>query len=312
MYVFGIDLGGTNIAVGLLNEKYEMIAHDSTPTLVERGFDAIIDDMGMLMHRLLNKTGISENEIKYIGIGTPGTGNNDTGLANDNNNIGWKNFPLRAKIQKHLNKPVFMGNDANVAALAEYKMGSGKGSKNFLMLTLGTGVGGGLIIDGKLYTGSHFIGGELGHMVLRAGGDKCGCGMNGCIEAYCSASALIRHAKENLALHPESIINRAEKISARTVIDAAKAGDKYGIEIFDQYVSDLSDALTGFVNFLDPDVIALGGGVANAGEFLFAPLIRNFKQNAIFAEFVGTKLVKAEMGNDAGIIGAALLGEEYM
>lgn len=309
MYTIGIDLGGTNIAVGLVDENYKIVARDSTPTKIGRDYDDIVKDMGEVANKLLKDNNVSLDEIKYVGIGAPGILDNEKGIATDNSNFHWVNYPIREKLQKYIDKPVYLGNDANVAAWAEYIGGCGKGTKNFLMLTLGTGVGGGIILNGKLHSGSHNIGAEIGHTTFKAGGNLCGCGNKGCVEAYCSATALIKMAEKDVDKYPESVIYKAEKINARVVVDAAREGDEYGVKLFNEYTSNLAQVLASMVNFLDPDVIALGGGVANAGEFLLEPVRKEMVNYITFASMMDTKVLKAEMGNDAGIIGAALLGE---
>ncbi len=309
MYTIGIDLGGTNIAVGLVDEKYNIVARDSVPTQIDRDYDEIIKDMGEVSIKLLKDNNVSLDEIKYVGIGAPGVLDNENGIATDNSNFHWENYPIRQKLQKYIDKPIYLGNDANVAAWAEYISGCGKGTKNFLMLTLGTGVGGGIILNGKLHSGSHNIGAEIGHTTFIAGGNQCGCGNKGCVEAYCSATALIKMAKKDVDKHPDSVIAKAEKINARVVVDAARENDEYGVKLFDEYVSNLAQVCASIINFLDPDVIALGGGVANAGDFLIDKVSAEVPKYVTFSGMMGTKILKAEMGNDAGIIGAALLGE---
>lgn len=309
MYTIGIDLGGTNIAVGLVDEKYNIVARDSVPTQIGRDYDEIIKDMGEVSIKLLKDNNVSLDEIKYVGIGAPGVLDNENGIATDNSNFHWQNYPIRQKLQKYIDKPIYLGNDANVAAWAEYISGCGKGTKNFLMLTLGTGVGGGIILNGKLHSGSHNIGAEIGHTTFIAGGNQCGCGNKGCVEAYCSATALIKMAKKDVDKHPDSVIAKAEKINARVVVDAARENDEYGVKLFDEYVSNLAQVCASIINFLDPDVIALGGGVANAGDFLIDKVSAEVPKYVTFSGMMGTKILKAEMGNDAGIIGAALLGE---
>ncbi|MBR2860632.1 MAG: ROK family glucokinase [Clostridia bacterium] len=309
MYKIGIDLGGTNIAVGIVNENCQIIAKDSTPTKADRPYDEIVNDICLVVKRVLDNNGISLDEVSSIGFGSPGILDNEKGTVTDNSNIHWENYPIKEKIQKQINKPVYMGNDANVAAWAEYLGGAGRGSKNMIMLTLGTGIGGGIIIEGKLITGSHNIGAEIGHSLLVADGEQCGCGNKGCIEAYCSATALIKFAKRNLKDNPDSSLAKKEHINAKTVIDAAKAGDRYASEIFDDYTTNLARFLGSLINFLDPDIIVLGGGVANAGEFLLEPLRKKTPAYTVFPQLTNTNIVKAALGNDAGIIGAALLGE---
>ena len=309
MYTIGVDLGGTNIAAGVVNENCEIVFRGSVPTNAGRDFDEIIKDMGGLINKLLADNNISPEEVKYVGIGAPGVLDNEAGTVTDNSNIKWVNYPIREKLQQYINKPVFLGNDANVAAWAEYMGGVGRGTKNFLMLTLGTGVGGGMVLNGKLYTGSHNIGAEIGHTTFKAGGAQCGCGNHGCIEAYCSATALIKRAKAALEKDNDSSLAKAAKISAKTVVDAAAAGDRLAVKIFDEYTDDLAQVIASMINFLDPDVIALGGGVANAGEFLLKPVREKYPKYVTFRAMEKTQVLAAKMGNDAGIIGSAVLGE---
>lgn len=310
MYNVGVDLGGTNIAVGLVNENCEIVYRGSVPTNAGRDFDEIIKDMGGLINKLISENNIDLSLIKSVGIGAPGILDNEKGTVTDNSNIKWVNYPIREKLQQYIDKPVYLGNDANVAAWAEYVGGCGKGTKNFLMLTLGTGVGGGMVLNGKLYTGSHNIGAELGHTSFKAGGEKCGCGTKGCIEAYCSATALIRRAKKALEESPESVMAQAEKISAKTVVDAAVSGDATAVKVFEEYTEDLANVIGSMINFLDPDVIALGGGVANAGDVLLEPVRNKYRKYVAFAPIENTKVLAARMGNDAGIVGSAMLGEQ--
>lgn len=309
MYTIGVDLGGTNIAAGVVNENCEIVFRGSVPTNAGRDFDEIVKDMGGLINKLLADSNISPEEVKYVGIGAPGVLDNEAGTVTDNSNIKWVNYPIREKLQQYINKPVFLGNDANVAAWAEYMGGVGRGTKNFLMLTLGTGVGGGMVLNGKLYTGSHNIGAEIGHTTFKAGGAQCGCGNHGCIEAYCSATALIKRAKAALEKDSDSSLAKAAKISAKTVVDAAAAGDRLALKIFDEYTDDLAQVIASMINFLDPDVIALGGGVANAGEFLLKPVREKYPRYVTFRAMEKTRVLAAKMGNDAGIIGSAVLGE---
>ncbi len=309
MYTIGVDLGGTNIAVGLVDENYKIVNRMSTSTDTQGRFDVIMKDMGEIVNKLIKESGITVDDVKYVGIGAPGVLDNEKGTASDNSNIHWENFPIRQELQKYIDKPVYLGNDANVAAWAEYVSGCGKGAKNFLMLTLGTGVGGGIILNGKLHTGSNNIGAEIGHTTFKAGGNQCGCGNKGCVEAYCSATALIKAAKKDLDKHPDSVIAKADKVTARVVVDAARDKDEYGVMLFDEYTDNLAQVIASIINFLDPDVVALGGGVANAGEFLLEPVRAKIPQHVTFASMMQTKVLRAEMGNDAGIIGAALLGE---
>ncbi len=308
-YSIGVDLGGTNIAAGIVDENGKIVFRGSVPTDENRNYDKIMKDMGDLVNKLIVDSKIPFDDIKSVGIGAPGVLDNEAGTVYDNSNIHWVDFPIRAKLQQYIDKPVFLGNDANVAAWAEFKSGCGKGTKNFMMLTLGTGVGGGIVINNQLITGSHNIGAEIGHVAFKSGGELCGCGNKGCIEAYCSATALIKMAQKAIKDNPNSEIAKANKIDAKVVVDAYTHGDKLGTKLFNEYVDNLAHVIGSMINFLDPDVIALGGGVANAGETLLAPLRERFPQYVTFSLRQQTKIMKAEMGNDAGIIGAAMLGE---
>lgn len=308
-YSVGVDLGGTNIAAGIVDENGKIVFRGSVPTDTDRDFDKIMEDMGNLINKLILDSKIPQEDIKSIGIGAPGVLDNELGTVYDNSNIHWEDYPIRAKLQQYTDKPIFLGNDANVAAWAEFKSGCGKGTNNFIMLTLGTGVGGGIVINNQLITGSHNIGAEIGHVALKSGGELCGCGNRGCIEAYCSATALIKMAKKHVCNYPDSEISKASHIEAKTVVDAYINGDELGTKLFNEYVDNLAHTIGSLVNFLDPDVIALGGGVANAGETLLKPLRERFPEYVTFKPRQNTKVLKAEMGNDAGIVGAAMLGK---
>jgi len=312
-YTIGVDLGGTKIAVGIVNKENKLIDKGSVPTFSERGFAPIMKDMGELINSLLNKNNILIEECEYVGIGSPGLTNTETGYMTDNANLHWTNVPMRTELQKYIPLPIHIDNDANVAAWAEYKLGCGKGTKNFVAVTLGTGVGSGVVINNTLYSGSHRAGAELGHMLFEKDGYLCGCGKKGCVEKYCSASAIIFKTKELLATgkYNDSVLAliNSDILSARDVIDASKQGDKLALDVFIWYVDNLALFVTSIFNIFDPDVIALGGGVANAGEYLLAPLHEKIKDYLLIENVPYAKVKIAEMGNDAGIFGAALIGK---
>jgi glucokinase len=258
---------------------------------------------------------IKLSEFKNIGIGIPGMVDDENGVVVYCPNVNFKNIPLRKEIQKYINLPVYIGNDANCAALAESIKGASKGVKNSIMITLGTGVGGGIIINKKLYTGFNGSAAELGHMVIMVDGETCGCGRKGCFEAYASGTALINQAKRACLKHPESLIanlveNNLDKINAKIPFDAAKKGDKTAEELINQYIKYLSEGLTNLINIFQPEIVVIGGGINREGEYLLKPLKAMIKERVYGRDFLTIPEIKvAQLGNDAGIVGAAMLGK---
>ena len=313
MYNIGIDLGGTNIVASVVNEDYRILGTGKTPTSTPRSADEIFDDIAAMCREAMDKAGVTINDISSIGMGTPGTVNGE-GVIEFANNLGFNNVPARDMHKERLvDLPVFIANDANCAALGEAYAGCGNGSKNFVAVTLGTGVGSGIIVDGKIVTGVNFAGGECGHMVIMVDGEACTCGRRGCWEAYASATALIRQTKEAMEKYPDSVMHelaKAEgKVSGRTAFDAMRKGDIAGIEVVDNYIKYVACGLIDIVNALQPEIICVGGGICNEGDTLMTPLKRfvQAERYSIHSK-IQTKIMKAELGNDAGVIGAALLG----
>ncbi len=315
MYYIGVDLGGTGIKAGLVDENGRLICKNSIPTGAGRHYAEIIKDMAMLAAKAVKDGGADIKEVKSIGIGSPGTPNNKEGVLVYTNNINFRNVPMRAEMQKYINFPVFIENDANCAALAESVAGAAKGADSSITITLGTGVGGGAIINGKIYSGFNFAGPEMGHMVIVADGEYCTCGRLGCWEAYASATAIIRETRKAAADNNKSIINKLvegdlDRIDAKTAFDAAKQDDEEGRRIVDWYIKYLGEGITNIINMFQPEVFVIGGGVSKEGEYLLEPLRRYADEKQYAREEVPhTKIVKAQMGNDAGIIGAAMLGK---
>ncbi|MBP3380501.1 MAG: ROK family glucokinase [Ruminococcus sp.] len=312
-YYVGIDLGGTNIVAGVVDENYSIVAKASTKTNCPRPEKEIADDMAKMAVQAVENAGLTMEQIEWVGIGTPGIANSSTGIIEYASNLGFKNTPMVKYIQETIDKPVFIENDANAAAYGEYVAGAAKGAKNAVCITLGTGVGGGIIVDGKIYAGSNFAGAEIGHTVIEVDGAQCSCGRKGCFEAYSSATGLIRMTKEAIAADPEGIMAKlaAErgKVNARTAFDAMRAGDAGAKAVVDKYIKYLAAGITNTINIFQPDVLCVGGGVSNEGDPLLLPMkaiverevyTRNSEKN--------TKIVIASLGNDAGIIGAAFLG----
>ena len=312
-YYVGIDLGGTNIVAGVVDEEYNIIAKASTKTNCPRPEKEIADDMAKMALQAVKNANLDISDIEWIGIGTPGIANSTTGIIERANNLGFENTPMVKYISESIDKPVFIENDANAAAYGEYVAGAAKGAKNAVCITLGTGVGGGIIVDGKIYAGSNFAGAEIGHTVIEVDGAQCSCGRKGCFEAYSSATGLIRMSKEAMAQFPESIMNKmAEekgKVTARTSFDAMRAGDKPAKDVVDKYIKYLAAGITNTINIFQPDVLCIGGGVCNEGDPLLLP-VKALVEKEDFASNSAnrTEIVIAKLGNDAGIIGAAFLG----
>lgn len=316
MYTIGIDLGGTNIVASVVDDDYNIIGTSKTPTNSPRSADEIFDDIADICEEAVKAAGLTMEDIDSVGMGTPGTVNQD-GIIEFANNLAFNNVPARTMLAKRINKPeekVFIENDANCAALGEAYAGCGNGAKDFVAVTLGTGVGSGVIIGGKIVNGVNYAGGECGHMVIVVDGEQCSCGRKGCWEAYASATALIRQTKKAMEEYPDSLMHKLAKeegkVSGRTAFDAMRLGDIAGIKVVDDYIKYVACGLINIVNALQPEIICIGGGICNEGETLMKPL-RRFVQSERYSihSKIQTKIVKAELGNDAGVIGAALLGK---
>jgi glucokinase len=316
MYNIGIDLGGTNIAIGIVDENYKIVLKDKVPTRTERPTSEIIDDMANLCKSLVERLNITFDDIGYAGIAAPGSIDPVNGVVRYANNIKMSNYPIADELKKRIPlKKVYLENDANAAALAEAKAGAGKGLNDVIMITLGTGVGGGIVIGGKLYSGFNYAGAELGHTVIEVNGRACTCGRKGCFEAYSSATGLINMTKEKLQETKDTIMwemvgGDIANTSGRTAFDASRKGDKAGQEVVDMYINYLACGLANMINIFQPEVLCIGGGVCGEGDYLLNPLKELIKANTYGYERQerNTELKIAELGNDAGIIGAASLG----
>ena len=317
MYRIGIDLGGTNIAAGIVDDDYKIIAKGSVPTKADRKAEEIMKDMGELCNNLIKEAGLSVDDIEYAGIATPGSADPEIGVVHYANNLPFVEFPIAATLQKYLKvKTVLIENDANAAAKGEAIAGAAKGCNHAVMITLGTGLGGGIIIDKKVYAGFNFAGAELGHMVIEYNGRQCTCGRKGCWEAYSSATGLInmtkdklRETKEKDTIMHELVKENNGEVSGRTAFNAAKQGDKAGLEIVDEYINYLVCGISNIINIFQPEVLCIGGGVCNEGEYLTKPLIEKVNKEQYTRDNAKKTQIKiAALGNDAGIIGAAVLG----
>ena len=320
MYRIGIDLGGTNIAAGLVDEQFRIVAKESTPTLVGRPNEAIVDDIAVLCKKVCAAAGAKESDVASIGIASPGVVDNDTGEIVYANNLGMRHFPIIPLLRERVGiQKIYIENDANAAAWGEAIAGAAKGSRSSVMITLGTGVGGGIVADGKVYKGFNSAAGELGHIVIRVGGRQCTCGRQGCWEAYSSATGLIRTTTEKIeeckkagrATKMTDLVAAKGKVTGRTAFDAMRQGDEAAKEVVTEYVEYLASGLASMINIFQPEVLSIGGGISNEGQYLLdlvVPLIR--KQTYGTGLIPETDIRIAQLKNDAGIIGAAVLGME--
>lgn len=317
MYRVGIDLGGTNIVSGVVDENYKIIATGKLKTNMPRPAEEIADDMAKTVYMAIENAGLTIDDIEFIGIGSPGAINPVDGIVTYANNLNFDNVPLCELVRARVPKDVYIENDANAAAYGEYIAGAGKGTKNFVAVTLGTGVGGGIIIDGKIYSGSNYAGGELGHTVISMNGEMCTCGRHGCWEAYASATALINQTKQAMHRYPDSIMWKLcdgdiENVSGITAFNAMRNNDPIGKMVVDRYCEYVAVGISNIINIFQPDVICIGGGISREGDTLIEP-IRAFVAGENYARSVKQKAVikEAALGNDAGIIGAAYLCDLY-
>ena len=320
MYTIGIDLGGTNIAAGLCDSELNVIDKGSVPTLAKREPLLIVRDMAALAEELIKRNGLSLSDVEYVGIAAPGAVNPRTEMIETSANLPFTDFPIVKCFKDFLPVGrVIIANDANAAALGEALCGAAKGAGSSLMITLGTGVGGGVILDGKIFDGGlNSSGTEIGHTVIVAGGRPCGCGRRGCFEAYASATGLRNMAAEKMEKLkangiPSLLFDEAEAdggISAKAVFAAAKRGDAEAQSVVDEYIFYLAEGVTNMVNIFQPEILSIGGGVCNAKDALMVPLREKVDRDQYTRNNpVKTKIVRAVLGNDAGIIGAAGLGK---
>ena len=314
MVTIGIDLGGTNIVAGVVDEQYRILASAKCKTRAERSADEIVDDMAKVSREAVARAGLTMDDVAYIGIGAPGTCNTETGLVEYANNLPFDNLPLRRMMTERLDKPVYIENDANAAAWGEVKAGAAKGAQSCVCVTLGTGVGGGIVIDGKIYGGFNFAGAEIGHTVIVRNGEPCTCGRRGCWEAYASATALVQQTREAMKAHPDSkmweLAGTLEGANGLTAFDAMRAGDAAGKQVVDTYIDYVAIGVIDMINIFQPEVVCIGGGVSKEGETLLGPMREKIERERYSRYSKRQSTVCAAMlGNDAGVIGAACLGE---
>ncbi|SES84390.1 ROK family protein [Anaerobranca gottschalkii] len=306
--IIGVDLGGTNIAAALVKKDGSIIKKISNPTEANKGKDVVITNLIATIEELLGYVDHNK-KIKGIGIGIPGVCDIEKGLVKFAPNLFWENVEIVKILESKFNLPVFIDNDANAAALGEVWCGAGKGKRDIVCITLGTGVGCGIILNGEIFHGAGNGAGELGHITVKEDGPKCNCGNNGCLEVLVAAPAIAKKGKDALLKGDTLLrdITDLEKLTAKDVFDAAKKGDKICLDIIKDVANNLGLAIANVINILNPQMIIIGGGVAAAGDILFKPLEEVVAKRALKDLYKDVEIVPAQLGNDAGIIGAAAL-----
>ena len=309
-YYFGIDVGGTFVKGAIITENGEMLVSDKTPTESEKGQDKVVSNIAALCRSLLKSASLTVSDIEAIGMGVPGMIDSERGVVITSNNLKWYDFNIKDSLEKELGLTVKIANDANVAALGEMKFAFGGKYRNAVMITLGTGVGSGIIIDGKLYEGNMGAGAELGHAVIVMGGEECTCGRRGCFEAYASATALIRDTRRAMEAHKDSKlweIGSIDAVNGKTAFDYRDC-DAYANEVVTNYISALASGITNIATIFRPEAVILGGGVCAQGDNLIKP-IQDIVDREVFGGSDGPRveILIAKLGNNAGCLGAAAL-----
>lgn len=304
-YAFGVDVGGTTVKLGLFDKEGKLLDKWEIPTNKENKGAAVIPDIAKSILSKMEEKGISGDELEGIGLGAPGAVDDNYTLVGGAVNIGWEAFNIPEALQAYINVPVKAANDANAAAFGELWQGGGRGCNNMVAVTLGTGVGGGIIINGHLLSGATGAGGEIGHIHMEdRETEECGCGNKGCLEQYASATGIVRLAGRHLAKDDRQSVLRDGELSAKSVFDAVKAGDEVAIEIAEQFGEYLGKGLAAVAGVVNPEIFVIGGGVSKAGEILIRFVKPAFQKYA-FRQCRGARFALAELGNDAGIYGAA-------
>ncbi len=313
MYHLGIDLGGTNIAVGVVDNNYNIIGRGKVKTNAPRPAEEICDDMYKAAKMAVQDAGLNFEDISTVGVGSPGSVNPKTGVIGTSNNLRFNNVPMGEMLKERFKCNVFMENDASAAAYGEFIAGAGVGTENFVAITLGTGVGSGIIIDGKLFAGHNFSGGELGHTVIVYNGLPCTCGRKGCWEAYASATGLINLTKRAMEKDDKTVMwelcgNNIKNVNGRTAYDGMRANDKTAIKVVEEYTNYVACGIINTINTFQPEVLCIGGGISKEGDNLTVPITKIVEEERFSKNIEKQTEIKiAKLGNDAGIIGAAFL-----
>ena len=312
-YYVGMDLGGTNTKIGLVDEGGNIIFTTIVKTESKEGLEKTVERLSKILIEQIKGSNIDYDDVKGVGLGVPGP------VVNERTVKFWANFTwpkevdLAAEFEKNLNKKVKVDNDVNVITLGEMWKGAAQGYTNVLGLAIGTGIGGGIITNSKLVSGKNGGGGEVGHTKVEKGGKLCGCGQNGCWEAYASATGLVREANSRMVVNKnnllyEKITSMGRELEAKDIFDAAKEGDEFSLSLVDYEAEYIAFGIGNILNTLDPEIIVIGGGVALAGDIFFSRINENLKKYALPSTLENLKILPAQLGNDAGIIGAAYLG----
>ena len=307
-YLIGIDIGGTSVKCGLLDLDNNFVAQTSIPTNSPRPWQSLVQDIGEMVLRILKENEIAISACRQVGVGCPGTIDSVKGFVPYSNNLAWENVPLVEELKKYLDLDIKISNDANCAALGEVVAGAAKGCSNAVMLTLGTGVGSGIVINGQVFEGGFPGGAELGHTLLHKDGALCTCGRKGCLEAYSSATSLEKDAQAAMIIFKDSLLNNYDNLDSKIVFDCVRQGDLAACGIVYNYIISLAEGMTDIINIFRPEKIIIGGGIGLAGDILLKPLSEYAFKNCFGGNdsFLPT-FVSATLGNNAGIIGAANL-----
>ncbi len=316
--ILGIDLGGTKILTAVANKQGKMLSRDHSITPAKEGQDVVVKSILESVGRALDQAHIAAADLTAIGLGAPGLSNPETGILYTSPNLpGWRDVPLRDIIAKELGKEAFLINDANAAAVGELYFGAGRGARNFIYITVSTGIGGGIIIDGKIYTGPTGTAGELGHMVINDEGPQCNCGNKGCWETLASGTALSREARHRIKEGAATSIlkyagGNVEKINAEAIHEAAQTGDKLANELIARTAYYLGVGLANLINIFNPEVIIIGGGLSNIGDMLLKPAFEEAGRRAFRQSYQAVRFARAELGRNSGVLGAAAYALEKM
>jgi len=308
--LIGVDLGGTNVKTAIVSKDKKVVAKDSRPTEAEQGPEVVMDVMEQSVRELMRDNGIDNQQIMAVGFGAPGPLNWQKGLVYDLPNLpGWRDVPLAQLMEQRLDLPCYVDNDANVACYGEYWMGAGQGTQCMVVLTLGTGVGGGIVVFGQLLRGIDGTAAELGHLKVQRDGRLCGCGSHGCLEAYASVTGMVRTAVKGLDKGKDSVLKRMcdsdDKITGKMIFDAAKQGDAYACKVFKETAVWLGLGIASLINMLNPEKVVLCGGMIDAGDLLFDPMRETAKANSFPTPASRCQIVPAGLGADSGVLGAA-------
>ncbi|UCD95033.1 MAG: ROK family protein [Candidatus Zixiibacteriota bacterium] len=315
-YYAGLDIGGTSIKYGLVDSTGRIINRNQKPTMIEKGAKPLLHLVTNIAENLLFQAAEEDLPVKWLGVGSPGTVDNVTGVVKGRcpNIPGWVGTELGSHLTSHLNTPVYVDNDANAMALAELRFGAARRFESALCITVGTGIGGGIIIDRTIWRGSSFSAGEIGHIVIKTDGAKCRCGNTGCLEAYCSSEAILRRTRKRMdngvtEIMSDVLAGNLDNLNIKKLFVAAKKGDETALEVLEETATIMGAGLSGVINLLNPEALILGGGIIEGGAGFIETVGAEIRRRAYPSATENLRILKAELGNDAGFIGAGLLGE---